>query len=179
MKHPSRPNILIIYPDQMRADAMGCTGNAVIKTPNFDRLALQGVRFDSAYCAFPLCCPWRASLLTGKYPHSHGLVANHYPVPLDQVFLPQILRDSGYRTGYIGKWHLNGGLKHDPVPPGRERLGFEHFIGFSRGCRFEPMFPRMQRHGRRPDSSRHGITASWPRSITASAAGLIGSTAPA
>jgi arylsulfatase A-like enzyme len=57
-------------------------------------------------------------------------------VPLDQTFLPQILRDSGYRTGYIGKWHLNGGYKHAPVPPGEERLGFEHFVGFSRGHRY-------------------------------------------
>ena len=120
----------------MRADAMSCAGNPVVKTPHFDRLALEGVRFDGAYCAFPLCCPWRASLLTGKYPHSHGLAANHYPVPLNQAFLPEILCAAGYRTGYIGKWPLNGGRKHDPVPPGRQRLGFEHFTGFSRGHRY-------------------------------------------
>ena len=129
------PHILIIYPDQMRADALSCAANPCIETPNMDRLAREGVRFHHAYTAFPLCCPWRASLMTGKYPHSHGLCANHYPVPLDQVFLPQILADHGYQTGYFGKWHLNGGRKHDYVPPD-QRLGFETFVGFSRGHRY-------------------------------------------
>jgi len=130
-----RPNILIIYPDQMRADVMGCAGNSRIKTPNLDRLALEGARFANAFTSFPLCSPFRASLFTGKYAHSNGQYANHFPIPipLGQDFLPQILRDNGYRTGYIGKWHLNGGPKPGFVPPGERRLGFEHFVGFNRG----------------------------------------------
>ena len=116
----------------MRADAMSCAGNPVIRTPNIDRLAREGVRFDRAYSSFPLCCPWRASLMTGKYAHAAGMFANHYAIPLGQDFLAEIFRDAGYRTGYIGKWHLNGGRKHSLVPPD-ERLGFDHFIGFSRG----------------------------------------------
>lgn len=131
-----RPNILIIYPDQMRADAMSCAGNPCIRTPNIDRLAFEGARFDNAYVSFPLCCPWRASFMTGKYAHSTGLVANHYAIPLGQDFLAEIFRNAGYRTGYIGKWHLNGGPKHSFVRP-EERLGFEHFIGFSRGHSYE------------------------------------------
>jgi arylsulfatase A-like enzyme len=74
--------------------------------------------------------------MTGKYAHATGLVANHYPIPLDQDFLAEIFRDAGYRTGYFGKWHLNGGPKHSFVRP-EERLGFEHFIGFSRGHAYE------------------------------------------
>jgi len=128
-----RPNILIIYPDQMRADAMSCAGNPVIRTPHIDRLALEGVRFTQAYTAFPLCCPFRASLFTGRYPHASGMRANHYPIPLNQDFLPQILRDHGYQTGYVGKWHLDGGIKHGFVPPGPRRLGFDWFVGFNRG----------------------------------------------
>jgi arylsulfatase A-like enzyme len=128
-----RPNILILYPDQLRADAIGCAGNPCIKTPNIDRLSYEGVYFERAYNAYPLCCPFRASLLTGKYPHSHGLHANHHPVPLDQDFLAEILQDAGYRTGYIGKWHLDGGPKHSYIPPGPRRMGFERFIGFNRG----------------------------------------------
>jgi arylsulfatase A-like enzyme len=116
----------------MRADAMSCAGNPCVNTPNIDRLADGGVRFSNAYSSFPLCCPWRASLFTGKYAHSHGMVANHYLIRLDQEFLPQILSDAGYRTGYIGKWHLNGGKKHALVKP-EDRLGFNHFVGFSRG----------------------------------------------
>jgi len=130
---PRLPNILIIYPDQMRADAMGCAGNPCIKTPNMDRLALEGVRFDNAFVSFPLCSPFRASLFTGKYAHSNGQFANHYPIPLGQTFLAEVLRDAGYQTGYIGKWHLDGGEKPGFVPPGERRLGFDHFVGFNRG----------------------------------------------
>jgi arylsulfatase A-like enzyme len=128
-----RPNVLIIYPDQMRADAMGCSGNPCIKTPHFDRLAYEGVRFRRAYTGFPLCCPFRASLMTGKYPHANGMYANHYPIPLGQPFLAELFRDAGYQTGYVGKWHLDGGIKHGFVPPGERRLGFEFFVGFNRG----------------------------------------------
>jgi arylsulfatase A-like enzyme len=127
-----RPNILFIYPDELRADAMGCAGNPVIKTPHFDRLAQEGVRFEKAFTAFPLCTPFRASLFTGKYTHSTGCYANHFPIPLNQEFLAQILKDNGYQTGYIGKWHLDGGSKPGFVPPER-RLGFDHFVGFNRG----------------------------------------------
>jgi arylsulfatase A-like enzyme len=132
-KEEKRPNILIIYPDQMRADAMSCAGNSRIKTPNLDRLAFEGVRFTHAYTSFPLCCPFRASFMTGKYAHSTGMYANHYPIPLGQDFLAEIFRDAGYQTGYVGKWHLDGGIKHGFVPPGERRLGFDYFVGFNRG----------------------------------------------
>jgi arylsulfatase A-like enzyme len=128
----TRPNILIVYSDQLRADALGCAGNPVVQTPNMDRLAREGARFTNAHVTFPLCCPFRAALMTGKHPHSTGMYANHYPIPLDQTFLADVLRRSGYQTGYVGKWHLNGGTKHSFVKP-EERLGFERFIGFSRG----------------------------------------------
>ncbi len=128
-----RPNILIIYPDQMRADAMGCAGNPCIKTPHFDRLALEGVRFENAFSSFPLCTPFRASLFTGKYNHATGVHANHNPIPLGQGFLAEIIKEKEYRTGYIGKWHLDGGDKPGFVPPGPRRLGFDHFVGFNRG----------------------------------------------
>ena len=138
----SRPNVLIVYPDQMRFDVMGCVGNPVVKTPNIDRLASQGVRFDYAYTSFPLCCPFRASVMTGKYAHSNGMFANHYPIPLDQTFLAEVFRDHGYRTGYVGKWHLDGGIKHGFVPRER-RLGFDWFVGFNRGHEyFDSIFYR-------------------------------------
>ncbi len=128
-----KPNILIIYPDQLRADAMGCDGNPVIKTPHFDRLAQEGVKFEEAYTSFPLCTPFRSSLFTGKYNHSTGVFANHHPIPLNQEFLAERMKSSGYQTGYIGKWHLEGGAAPGFVPPGERRLGFDHFVGFNRG----------------------------------------------
>ena len=127
------PNIVIIYPDQFRADALGCASNPVVQTPNIDRLAKEGVRFANAFVSFPLCSPFRASLFTGKYAHTNGLLANHFPIPLGQSYLAEILRDRGYRTGYVGKWHLDGGRKPGFVPPGDRRLGFDHFVGFNRG----------------------------------------------
>lgn len=127
-----QPNILIIYPDQMRYDAVGCAGNSVIKTPHIDKLASEGVQFSEAYTSYPICCPFRASMLTGKYAQSHGMTQNHFPLRGDQTFLAQCLKDEGYRTGYVGKWHLEGGPKPGFVPPDR-RFGFEHFVGFNRG----------------------------------------------
>ena len=127
-----RPNILFIYPDQMRYDAMGCSGNRVIKTPNIDRLSAEGVHFSEAYTSYPICCPFRASVMTGKYAQGHGMVQNHFPLKAGQTFLAEILRDAGYRTGYVGKWHLEGGPKPGFVPP-RRRFGFDHFVGFNRG----------------------------------------------
>lgn len=131
-----RPNILIIYPDQMRADAMGCAGNKVVKTPNIDRLANEGVHFTEAYTSYPICCPFRASVLTGKYAQGHGMVQNHFPLRADQTMLPQMMKDAGYQTGYIGKWHLEGGPKPGFVPKDR-RFGFDHFIGFNRGHEYQ------------------------------------------
>lgn len=128
----SRPNILIIYPDQMRSDMMGCAGNPVLKTPNLDRLAREGVHFEQAYVSYPICSPFRASVLTGKYAQGHGMIQNHFPLRADQTFLPELLRAAGYRTFYVGKWHLEGGPKPGFVPPHR-RFGFESFLGFNRG----------------------------------------------
>lgn len=132
-----RPNILCIYVDQLRYDALGCTGNPVIRTPNIDRLALEGMRFDQAYVSTPLCTPFRGSFLTGKYAHAAGVHANHFPIPTDQKFLPHHLAEAGYHTGYIGKWHLYGGPKPGFVPPGPDRCGFETFVGFNRGHEYD------------------------------------------
>jgi len=129
----TRPNILVIYADQMRADAMGCAGNPVIKTPHLNRMAGEGVRFTNAFVSYPLCCPFRASFLTGKYAHANGMYSNHFPIDTNQTFLATLLKEKGYRTAYIGKWHLDGGPKPGFVPPGERRLGFDHFVGFNRG----------------------------------------------
>ena len=127
-----RPNLLMIYPDELRKDILSCSGNPLIRTPHFDRVAEEGVRFEKAFTSYPLCTPFRGSLFTGKYAHSTECSANHVRINPNQEFLPQILKDNGYQTGYIGKWHLDGGSKPGYIPPER-RLGFDHFIGFNRG----------------------------------------------
>jgi arylsulfatase A-like enzyme len=116
----SRPqNILFLWTDQHRADAMGAYGNPRIRTPHLDRLASTGTLFSQAYCAQPVCSPSRASVLSGVYPHTHGVTANSMTLPSQTTTIAERLRPEGYACGYVGKWHL-----------GREHCaqrGFEDF----------------------------------------------------
>ncbi len=127
-----QPNILLIYADQMRYDCMSPAGNTVIKTPHLQRMADEGMTFDNAYTSYPLCCPFRSSMMTGKYAQNHGMTQNHFPLRADQEFLGDHMKAAGYQTLYVGKWHLEGGPKPGFVPPKR-RFGFDRFVGFNRG----------------------------------------------
>lgn len=109
-----QPNILFLLSDQHRADAIGCAGNAGIQTPHLDALASRGVRFANAFCSGPLCMPSRASMLTGVYPHNHGILDNasgnvmpHLPT------FTRALQQSGYHTAGVGKFHF---FMHDSTP---------------------------------------------------------------
>lgn len=126
-----QPNILLILPDQMRARAMGCDGNAEVKTPNIDRLAAEGIRFRRTYANVPVCCPARAILLTGTYPHVNGMMANDLRLREEKVTLAERLGAAGWFTGFIGKWHLDGGPREPGfVPPGPRRQGFEFWAAY-------------------------------------------------
>jgi len=126
-----RPNILLILPDQMRASAMGCDGNDQVKTPHIDRLAAQGIRFRNTYANVPVCCSARAVLLTGTHAHVNGMLANDLRLREEQVTLAELLSAHGYRTGFVGKWHLDGGPRLPGfVPPGPRRQGFEFWAAY-------------------------------------------------
>ena len=103
------PNILWIFSDQHRSQALSCYGNENIKTPNLDRLANEGIQFENAYANTPLCSPFRASLYTGKYITSHGVISLFVPPYEEQRMLAEEIRDIGYYTSHMGKWHLSGG----------------------------------------------------------------------
>ena len=122
------PNVILIMPDQWRGMDMGCAGNRQARTPNLDRLASQGVHFTSAVANTPVCTPARGILMTGQYPHQTGTAVNDVPLPDQQETIAEILARRGYYTGFVGKWHLEGG-KREPgfVPTGPRRQGFEYW----------------------------------------------------
>jgi len=103
---PDRPNFLLITTDQQRWDCLGCYGNPVIQTPNIDRIAARGVRFDSAYCQNPLCMPARVSILTGRYVRNCRVWCNGVPGWESEITLPRLLSGAGYETLALGKMHF-------------------------------------------------------------------------
>ena len=121
---PDKPNIVLIISDQHRYDSVGALGRDEAWTPHLDRMANEGVVFEKAFCTSPLCSPARASILSGLYPYTHGMVANNQPRPgPDLMHLPEnvtLLADYllplGYAAGYSGKWHL---VLRRALEPGR------------------------------------------------------------
>ncbi|WP_126979075.1 sulfatase family protein [Frigidibacter oleivorans] len=101
-----RPDFLVIMTDQHRWDWLGCNGHPVVKTPNIDRLAARGTTFDQYFVASPVCMPNRASFMTGRFPTTHGLRYNGCHLPVEANTFVDVLRAAGYRTGAIGKSHL-------------------------------------------------------------------------
>ena len=107
---------------------LGSMGNRQVRTPNLDRLAREGVQFRNTVANTPVCTPARGTLLTGKYPHSCGVPVNDIPLPAGEQTIAKILGARGYYTGFIGKWHLEGGKRLPGfVPPGPRREGFEYW----------------------------------------------------
>jgi arylsulfatase A-like enzyme len=131
MSITSRPNLLYIFADQMRGMDMHCAGNTQLYTPNLDRLAEQGMRLTHAYANTPVCTASRAMLLTGLYPAANRVVANDLPLPTELPSLGEMFRSTGYRTGYIGKWHLDGVPRSKWTPPGPRRHGFEYWAAYN------------------------------------------------
>ena len=122
------PNVIFILPDEWRAHALGCMGNPDVRTPHLDKLASQGTLFRNALANTPLCCPARANMLTGTYTNRNGMVANDLRLRENVTTIGDLYAQAGYRTGYIGKWHLDGGPRLPGfVPPGPRRHGFQYW----------------------------------------------------
>ncbi len=127
-----KPNIVFVFADEWRAQATGYMGNKEVITPHLDTLASESILFKTAVSGCSVCSPYRGSLLTGQYPLTHGVFYNDKPLRESAVTIAKLFKASGYDTGYIGKWHLNGHDKKtarsvgrcSPVPKAR-RQGFD------------------------------------------------------
>lgn len=125
-----KPNIIFVFADQLRSQVLGCYGNGQVATPHFDRVAKEGVRFDHALSTWPVCSPFRAMLMTGRYPMHNGTVTNDTALMDGLPTIATVCKANGYDTGYIGKWHLEWG--RTPFVPKERRQGFDFWA--SRNC---------------------------------------------
>jgi arylsulfatase A len=174
---PRRPNIVLVFADDLGWNQLGCYGNAFYETRNLDRLAAGGMRFTDAYAAAPVCSPTRASLMTGKYPARLHLTdyipGNPYPharlvtpawtayLPRSEVTIAELLQRGGYVSGHFGKWHLN---KDKQYAPGRPRdpasQGFDDVLTTRK-----PNSKETAHAGADPDADPHHVKAITDRAI--------------
>lgn len=129
-----RPNLIYVFADQLRYSSCGYAGDEYARTPHIDELASQGCNLHQAVSSTPVCAPYRASLMTGKYQSSTGMVINEIRLSPEHECFGHALNKAGYKTAYIGKWHLwanqlghHNLIKNGFVPPGPYRLGFDDF----------------------------------------------------
>ena len=124
-----KPNLIFVFSDQQSYDMLGCYGNSQIITPNLDKLAREGLLFSNCFSNCPICSPYRSMLMSGRHPLNNGCYTNDVAlVPGHGKKLAEVLRDEGYATAYIGKWHLLGGNRRRPVPEGEMRYGFDEIF---------------------------------------------------
>lgn len=124
-----KPNVVYILTDQWRAQAFGYTGDPNVKTPRIDEFVKESVNFSNAVSVCPVCTPHRASLMTGRYPTTTGMIVNDIYLPSEELCMAEIFKAQGYNTAHIGgKWHLDGHGRMNNVAPER-RQGFDFWMG--------------------------------------------------
>jgi arylsulfatase A-like enzyme len=130
-----KQNIIWFIADQMRSQAMSCNGDPNVITPNFDNMAIEGSNFQNAVSGYPLCCPFRASMLTGKYAHNHSVKIHEDRLEPSFQTITDVFNDNDYETIYLGKWHLAGIKEREQrsvmqTVPKEDRGRFDTWIGY-------------------------------------------------
>jgi len=131
-----KPNIVFVLADQLRAASLPLYGETQIETPHIDRLASEGATFTNCVSTCPVCTPYRSMLLTGRHPQTTGHLINSTRTRHTEISIADAFASQGYRTGWVGKWHLHTGAwpaqdVPDWVPEGRDRLGFQFWRGYN------------------------------------------------
>ncbi|MEO9869190.1 sulfatase family protein [Ekhidna sp.] len=143
-------NVIFILSDDHRYDFMGFTGRVpFLKTPNMDKMALEGAHLENAFVTTSLCSPSRASILTGQFSHHHGVIDNQSLVPDSAIFFPEYLQEAGYKTGFTGKWHMG---EHNY----EKRAGFDYWASFrGQGNYYKSVFNNNGTEESFNDSTKH------------------------
>ena len=137
----SKPNIILCMADDQGWGDMGYYGHPVLKTPSFDALAKEGVRFDRFYAAAPVCSPTRGSVMTGRHPNRFGCFSYGYSLRPQEITIAEALKSAGYVTGHFGKWHLGTVYKNSPVNPGAS--GFDVWLSAPNFFDNDPILSRQ------------------------------------
>ena len=132
-----RRNIIFIFIDDMRYDVLSCLGHPVVSTPNLDKMVKNGLLFKNTCVTTSLCSPSRATILTGQYAHTHGVLDNSTLIPEGTPTFPVELQKAGYKTGFVGKWHM-GGSNDNPRP------GFDRWVSFRGQGAYQLLFHLFQ-----------------------------------
>ncbi len=169
-----QPNIVLVMADDQGWGQTGYNKHPVLKTPNLDAMAANGLRFNRFYAAGPVCSPTRASVLTGRTHNRTGVKSHGFALHRQERTIAQALKDAGYATGHFGKWHLNGVrgpgvpvLMSDPHHPGH--FGFEHWLTVTNYFDMNPLMSRMGKFEAFEGDSSDVIVGEALKFITAAA----------
>ncbi len=133
----TKPNIILLMGDDHGWEEVGYNGHPYVKTPNLDKMAAAGLRFDNFY-AQPSCSPTRGSVLTGRHPNRYGIFRPGYSIRPKETTIAHLLKDAGYATAHFGKWHVGPVKKSSPTSPGA--MGFDHWLSHDNFFEMDPVF---------------------------------------
>ncbi len=132
----SHPNIILLMTDDQGWNELGCYGHPLIQTPNIDKMADNGLKFERFYAASPICTPTRVSVMTGRHANRMGAFTWNYSIRPEEITIAHLLNDKGYHTAHFGKWHIGPAKQGSPTSPGA--MGFDHWLSHDNYFGYNP-----------------------------------------